>query len=154
MDPSVDIRTIATSCNGYVGADMEALCREATMYAVRRSSDANGSVGVLSLTMGDWKHAQSIVGPSITRGVTVEIPKVTWEDIGGLKDLKVCILDFLFCIESLVGFVRIPYPWAEKAPASCRVAYQTFCCIFEVGDISCAWNSSAWTSWMLKNHPC
>ncbi|KAG7975207.1 hypothetical protein I3843_06G086800 [Carya illinoinensis] len=88
LDPSVDLRAIAASCNGYVGADMEALCREATMFAVRRSSDANGSVGVLSLTMGDWKHAQSIVGPSITRGVTVEIPKITWEDIGGLKDLK------------------------------------------------------------------
>lgn len=88
LDPNVDLRTIAASCNGYVGADLEALCREATMIAVRRSSDANEDADVLSLTMEDWEHARSIVGPSITRGVTVEIPKVTWEDIGGLKDLK------------------------------------------------------------------
>nr|XP_023928521.1 cell division control protein 48 homolog B-like [Quercus suber] len=88
LDPNVDLRTIAASCNGYVGADMEALCREATIFAVKRSSDANEDASVLSLTIEDWEHAKTIVGPSITRGVTVEIPKVTWEDIGGLKDLK------------------------------------------------------------------
>ncbi|KAL0003667.1 hypothetical protein SO802_011228 [Lithocarpus litseifolius] len=88
LDPNVDLRTIAASCNGYVGADLEALCREATIIAVKRSSDANEDAGVLSLTIEDWEHARSIVGPSITRGVAVEIPKLTWEDIGGLKDLK------------------------------------------------------------------
>lgn len=39
--------------------------------------------------MDDWKLAKSVVGPSITRGVTMEIPKVSWDDIGGLKDVKV-----------------------------------------------------------------
>ncbi|CAL5399293.1 unnamed protein product [Camellia sinensis] len=88
LDPSVDLRSIAASCNGYVGADLEALCREAAMSAVRKSSDAHEEAGMRSLTMDDWKHARSVVGPSITRGVTVEIPKVSWEDIGGLKNLK------------------------------------------------------------------
>ncbi|XP_065619720.1 cell division control protein 48 homolog B-like isoform X2 [Quercus suber] len=88
LDPNVDLRTIAASCNGYVGADLEALCHEATIFAVKRSSDANDDASVLSLTIEDWEHAKTIVGRSITRGVTVEIPKVTWEGIGGLKDLK------------------------------------------------------------------
>ncbi|CAL5334857.1 unnamed protein product [Camellia sinensis] len=88
LDPSVDLRSIAASCNGYVGADLEALCREAAMSVVRKSSDANEEAGMRSLTMDDWKYARSVVGPSITRGVTVEIPKVSWEDIGGLKNLK------------------------------------------------------------------
>ncbi|XP_057494051.1 cell division control protein 48 homolog B-like isoform X2 [Actinidia eriantha] len=88
LDTSVDLRAIAASCNGYVGADLEALCREAAMCAVRKSSDANEEAGMRCLTMEDWKHARSVAGPSITRGVTVEIPKVSWEDIGGLKDLK------------------------------------------------------------------
>ncbi|KAL5553617.1 hypothetical protein UlMin_041018 [Ulmus minor] len=88
MDSSADLQAIAASCNGYVGADLEALCREATMSAIKRSSDANEDAGAFSLTMEDWKHARTVVGPSITRGVTVEIPKVTWEDIGGLRDLK------------------------------------------------------------------
>lgn len=87
MDPGIDLQAIAASCNGFVGADLEALCREATWSASKRASkDAD----MLRLTMEDWKHARSVVGPSITRGVTVEIPNVTWEDIGGLRDLKVC----------------------------------------------------------------
>ena len=83
LDASVDLQAIATSCNGYVGADLEALCREATISASKRSVDS------LILTLQDFKIAKSVVGPSITRGIAVEIPKVTWDDVGGLKDLKV-----------------------------------------------------------------
>ncbi|KAL5542747.1 hypothetical protein UlMin_010457 [Ulmus minor] len=60
MDSSADLQVVAASCNGYFGADLEALCRKASISAIKY----------------------------ITRGVTVEIPKVTWEDIGGLRDLK------------------------------------------------------------------
>ncbi|KAG8487488.1 hypothetical protein CXB51_016237 [Gossypium anomalum] len=88
LDPSVDLQVVAASCNGYVGADLEALCREATMSAVKRSTDAGEVPSVVSLTMDDWKLAKSVVGPSITRGVTVDIPKVSWDDIGGLNALK------------------------------------------------------------------
>lgn len=88
LDPGVNLQVIAASCNGYVGADLEALCREAALSAVRRLSDVGGNTGTPCLTMDDWKHAKSAVGPSITRGVTVEIPKVSWEDVGGLRDLK------------------------------------------------------------------
>ncbi|XP_027914278.1 cell division control protein 48 homolog B isoform X3 [Vigna unguiculata] len=87
LDPSIDLKSIAALCNGYVGADLEALCCEATMIASKRSSNAKDASN-FSLTMEDWKNARSVVGPSITRGVTVEIPKVTWEDIGGLKEVK------------------------------------------------------------------
>lgn len=82
LDPDVDLRTIAASCNGYVGADLEALCREAAMSAFRKADES------WTISMDDWSHARSIVGPSITRGVVVEIPKVSWEDIGGLQDIK------------------------------------------------------------------
>ncbi|XP_062111417.1 cell division control protein 48 homolog B isoform X1 [Humulus lupulus] len=88
MASSIDLKAIAASCNGFVGADLEALCREAAWSASKMSSDANEDADTFHLTMEDWKHARSVVGPSITRGVTVEIPNVTWEDIGGLKDLK------------------------------------------------------------------
>lgn len=90
-DPCLDLKPIAASCNGYVGADLEALCREATTSAFKRSSSSTNKddASDFSLTMEDWDYARSVVRPSITRGVTVEIPKVTWEDIGGLEDLKV-----------------------------------------------------------------
>ncbi|XP_054823150.1 cell division control protein 48 homolog B-like [Prosopis cineraria] len=88
LDPGVDLKMIAASCNGYVGADLEALCREATILAAKRFKSENENASNLNIMMEDWNNARAMVGPSITRGVTVEIPKVTWEDIGGLKELK------------------------------------------------------------------
>ncbi|KAD7116533.1 hypothetical protein E3N88_03801 [Mikania micrantha] len=88
LDPSVNLEMIAGICNGYVGADLEALCREATICALKRCSNEIEEDNGCSLLMDDWKIARTIVGPSITRGVTVEIPKISWNDIGGLTDLK------------------------------------------------------------------
>ncbi|KEH23581.1 cell division cycle protein-like/CDC48 protein [Medicago truncatula] len=85
---SQDLEYVAASCNGYVGADLRDLCLEAVKSAIERSDNANKDVNDSSLTMEDWKNARSLVQPSITRGITVEIPKVTWKDIGGLKDVK------------------------------------------------------------------
>ncbi|KAI3710185.1 hypothetical protein L2E82_39959 [Cichorium intybus] len=102
LDHSVKLETIAALCNGYVGADLEALCREATMCALKRSSNKNN---ICRSQMDYWKSARSIVGPSITRGVTVEIPKVSWDDIGGLHDLKVGLLEHIAssCRKSLAA---------------------------------------------------
>ncbi|XP_057531097.1 cell division control protein 48 homolog B [Amaranthus tricolor] len=88
LDPDIDLQAVAASCNGYVGADLEALCREAAMSAIQRSNAVAKKDGVWFITIDDWMLAKSCVGPSITRGVTVEIPKVSWDDIGGLNDLK------------------------------------------------------------------
>ncbi|XP_057777370.1 cell division control protein 48 homolog B [Salvia miltiorrhiza] len=88
LAPTVNLEGIAASCNGYVGADLEALCREAAMSALKRSSNVEQDANKCSITVDDWKQAKSVVGPSITRGVTVEIPKVFWDDIGGLNDVK------------------------------------------------------------------
>lgn len=85
----MDLEVIASSCNGYVGADLEALCREAARLAYRRSSNSNDNGSMLSIRMEDWVSAKSLVGPSMTRGVAKEVLKVSWDDIGGLKDLKV-----------------------------------------------------------------
>lgn len=96
----MNLEGIAAACNGYVGADLEALCREAAMSALKRSSKVHEDAHQCSIAMDDWKQAMSVVGPSITRGVTVEIPKVSWDDIGGLKDVKVRSLSITiqFCL--------------------------------------------------------
>ncbi|KAL2519265.1 Cell division control protein 48B [Abeliophyllum distichum] len=88
LNSEVDLQTVAVSCNGYVGADLLGLCRMATYSAENRSSDVNQVDALCTITMDDWKHAMSVVKPSITRGVTEKIPEVSWDDIGGLKDLK------------------------------------------------------------------
>ncbi|CAL5068690.1 unnamed protein product [Urochloa decumbens] len=86
LDEKVDLQIIAASCNGYVGADLEALSREAAKLAYRRMVDRDEKV--LKLLMEDWESARSKMGPSMTRGATKEISIVSWDDIGGLKDLK------------------------------------------------------------------
>lgn len=88
VNGKVDLQAIARSCNGYVGADLEALCREAARLAYRRLSNGAQAGEVLTVIMEDWENAKSEVGPSITRGVTKEFSKISWDDIGGLKDLK------------------------------------------------------------------
>ncbi|XP_010523496.1 PREDICTED: cell division control protein 48 homolog B isoform X2 [Tarenaya hassleriana] len=90
LDPTINLQAIAASCNGYVGADLETLCREAIVSAVERSKDSAsfGNVDTFSLTMQDFRYAKPTVGSSITRGITVEVPEVTWDDIGGLRDIK------------------------------------------------------------------
>lgn len=90
LDSSLDLRAIAASCNGYVGADLESLVTEATISAVKRSS-SDGNNNGWSITPEDFDEAKLTVRPSTTRGITVEIPNVSWDDIGGLHDLKVRI---------------------------------------------------------------
>jgi SpoVK/Ycf46/Vps4 family AAA+-type ATPase len=89
LDEKVDLQTVAAFCNGYVGADLEALCREAAKLAYHIMLNISEGDKVLKLHMEDWESARSMVGPSIIRGVTKEISTVSWDDIGGLKDLKV-----------------------------------------------------------------
>ena len=93
---SVDIDQIADKTYGYVGADLAALAREAAMNALRRylpiiDLDKPIPVEVLEemeVTMDDFKTAQRGIEPSAMREFFVEIPKVTWADIGGLEDVK------------------------------------------------------------------
>lgn len=88
LDEKVDLQTVAVFSNGYVGADLEALCREAAKLAYHRMVNLSEGEKGLKLLMEDWESARSMVGPSITRGVTKEVSTVSWDDIGGLKDLK------------------------------------------------------------------
>ncbi|XP_073006319.1 cell division control protein 48 homolog B isoform X1 [Typha latifolia] len=88
LDQNVDLQAIAASCNGYVGADLQALCRHAELLARRRSSNSSGNGHDMTLLVEDWESARSVVRPSITKGVNKEVPNVSWDEIGGLKDLK------------------------------------------------------------------
>ncbi|KAM0883433.1 hypothetical protein ACQ4PT_031655 [Festuca glaucescens] len=82
------LETIAGYCNGYVGADLQALCREAARLAYHRLSNSSGDEEMITLLMEDWESARSEAKASMIRGVTKEAPTVSWDDIGGLKDLK------------------------------------------------------------------
>jgi len=96
----IDLERLADLTHGFVGADIENLCREAAMKSLRKSltdyddSDeessliTNGNLTPISVCMSDFMEALKDVEPSAIREIFVEISKVTWDDIGGLKEIK------------------------------------------------------------------
>ncbi|MBU1941814.1 MAG: CDC48 family AAA ATPase, partial [Candidatus Thermoplasmatota archaeon] len=81
---------------GFVGADLAALAREAAMNALRRylpEIDLEKPIPVellekMDVTIDDFKNAHRGIEPSALREFLVEIPKVTWNDVGGLEEVK------------------------------------------------------------------
>ncbi|MFQ5804481.1 MAG: CDC48 family AAA ATPase [Candidatus Methylomirabilales bacterium] len=93
----VDLERLAQITHGFVGADLEALCREAAMTALRNifpSIDFEleeipyETLLQLEVTMEDFISALKEVEPSAIREVFTEIPDVTWDDVGGLDEVK------------------------------------------------------------------
>ncbi len=93
----IDFARLAHLTPGFVGADLEALCREAAMIALRRVLPhidyEHGYIPYetlvnLNITMADFQDALREVEPSTTREVYVEISETSWDDIGGMEDVK------------------------------------------------------------------
>ncbi|HHF56416.1 MAG TPA: AAA family ATPase [Thermoplasmatales archaeon] len=92
----VDLDYLADVTHGFVGADLAALAREAAMSALRRylpEIDLDKPIPTevlrkMVVTMKDFKEALKNIEPSALREVMVEIPKVRWDDIGGLHEVK------------------------------------------------------------------
>ncbi|HJW97122.1 MAG TPA: CDC48 family AAA ATPase, partial [archaeon] len=96
--PSVDLDHLASITYGFVGADLEALAKEAAMSALRRNLPQMSwrtmeelppkVIEKLKVTKQDFENALKLVEPSAMREVMVEIPKVKWDDVGGLEEVK------------------------------------------------------------------
>ncbi|ORE05740.1 AAA-domain-containing protein [Rhizopus microsporus var. microsporus] len=86
LDKDVDIQTLANMTNGYVAADINAVCREAALLAVQRASKSLQEE--VLVTMSDFVTAFAAVGPSMQRGFQVQVEKMNWSDVGGLKEVK------------------------------------------------------------------
>ena len=98
LDKDVDLNWLADITYGYVGADIMALCKEAAMSALRRvlpeikwkeeTELPKEVIEKLVVKREDFENALKVVEPSAMREVLVEIPKVKWEDIGDLEEVK------------------------------------------------------------------
>ena len=97
LDTDVDQKRIAAVTHGFVGADLEYLCKEAAMKCLRRLlPDLNledeklppETLDKLIITQNDFNQAIKDVMPSAMREVFLESPDVKWEDIGGLEGVK------------------------------------------------------------------
>jgi transitional endoplasmic reticulum ATPase len=97
LESDVDQEKIAAVTHGFVGADLEYLCKEAAMRCLRRllpelnledEKISPDTLDKLIITMNDFESAIKDVMPSAMREVYLEIPDVEWTDIGGLVDVK------------------------------------------------------------------
>ncbi|MGO4524816.1 CDC48 family AAA ATPase [Microvirga sp. 2MCAF35] len=92
----VNMADIARTTYGFVGADLAALAREAAMDSLRRIlPEINLRDGIpsnvlesLQVTRQDFMNAMKRVQPSALREIMIQVPNVTWDDIGGVEEAR------------------------------------------------------------------
>lgn len=90
LDASVDLGAIADLGVGMVGADLKALCQKAAYSALRRQVPTLSAPipDTMTITHDDFLQALREIRPAVLRSVEVESPNTTWDDIGGLQEVK------------------------------------------------------------------
>lgn len=92
-----NLEQVAKDTHGYVGADLSQLCMEAAFQAIREKMhliDVDAEkipaeiLDSIEITSEHFNHALGVTNPSALRENVVEVPNVTWEDVGGLEDVK------------------------------------------------------------------
>lgn len=93
----VSLERLAEITHGFVGADLEALAREAAMSALRRVFPEiefdrdyipHKTLATLEVRRDDFRQALKEIEPSALREFFTEIPSVRWDDVGGLETIK------------------------------------------------------------------
>lgn len=102
IDEKVDLKQISKITHGFVGADLEVLSKEAAMRSLRRilpeidldeEKISSEILQKIQITSEDFRDALKEVRPSALREVQVQIPDVSWDDVGGLDKLKEELLE-------------------------------------------------------------
>jgi transitional endoplasmic reticulum ATPase len=97
LAPDVSLEKLAEITHGFVGADLEALAREAAMTALRKilpkidyelAEIPYELLKELEVSMDHFREALKEVEPSAIREVFVEVPDVRWDEVGGLDEIK------------------------------------------------------------------
>jgi len=97
ISDNFDIEWILKHTHGFVGADVSALSREAAMKALRRylpeidleEEEVPPEVlEKMEVRMDDFKQAMKEVEPSALREIYVEVPELSWDEVGGLEEVK------------------------------------------------------------------
>lgn len=102
LGPDVELEEFSTLTYGFVGADIAAFTREAAMNALRRvlpkidldlPTIPKEVLEELVVTRDDLESAMHEVSPSALREILIEVPNVTWADVGGLEDVKQLLVE-------------------------------------------------------------
>jgi transitional endoplasmic reticulum ATPase len=108
LSKDVDLEGISKETHGYVGADLAALCTEAALQCIREKmefidiDDDKIDAEILDsmfVTNDHFKDAVDNSNPSALRETVIEVPTVSWADIGGLEDVKKNLIEL------------VTYPW-------------------------------------------
>merc|ERR1712168_517132 len=93
----LNLESIAAETHGHVGADLAAICSEAALQQIREKMDLIALedetidaevLDSLAVTMENFRFAMGKSTPSAIRECVVEVPTVTWQDVGGLENVK------------------------------------------------------------------
>lgn len=113
LGEDVDLEQIAAESHGYVGSDLASLCSEAALQQIREKMDLIDLeedqidaevLDALAVTMENFRFAMGQTNPSALREMVVEVPNVSWNDIGGLEEVK----------KELQELVQYPVEFPEK----------------------------------------
>ncbi|KAJ3689965.1 hypothetical protein LUZ61_019129 [Rhynchospora tenuis] len=97
LDKDVDLERVAKNSHGHIGADLAALCTEAALQCIREKisiidlDDETIDAEILNsmaVTNEHFKTALGTSNPSALRETVVEVPNVSWDDVGGLENVK------------------------------------------------------------------
>ena len=98
LTKDVKLEDLASVTHGFVGADLEALAKEAAMVVLRgllpqmkldeEEKIPQHLLDKLKIHSSDFTEALKVVRPSAMREVLVETPNINWNDVGGLEDVK------------------------------------------------------------------
>ena len=92
LEDGIDFDLLSSLSSGFVGADIEMVCKDAALNSVQKLLGATDisydEVDQIKINQDNFLSALSTIQPSAIREIFVETPKVKWEEIGGLKEIK------------------------------------------------------------------
>ena len=104
ISDDIDLKDLSSELHGYTGADIKSLCREAALKSIRRylpeidletEKIPSEVLQAMQIKLIDFYDAMHEVIPTAMREFYVERPKVWWQDVGGLEDIKKSLSDNL-----------------------------------------------------------
>ena len=96
LEEDVALNRYSEITYGFAGADIMAVCREAALFSLRRilpkinldEPIPSDIIQELRISDKDFIQAINMVEPSAMREIMIDIPDISWEDVGGLEDIK------------------------------------------------------------------
>lgn len=115
LDASVKLEAIAELAVGFVGADLKALAQKAAYSGLRRLVPTleESLPETMTLIHQDFLQALKEVKPAVLRSVEVECPQVSWEEIGGLEEIKQTLQE---SVEGALLYPELYQQTGAKAP--------------------------------------